>query len=48
MGRKKSPGLRLWYDLNILDKSVRKINELLEVLLVQGARIRLKINVKKT
>ena len=35
-------------DLNILDKSVSKMNELLEVLRVHGARIALKINDKKT
>ncbi|XP_065575526.1 uncharacterized protein LOC136037037 [Artemia franciscana] len=35
-------------DLSILDESVSKMNELLEVLRVQGARIGLKINVKKT
>ena len=35
-------------DDNILDESVSKINELLEFLQVQGARIGLKINVKKT
>ena len=35
-------------DLIILDEGVSKINELLEVLQVHGARIGLKINVKKT
>ena len=35
-------------DLSILDESMSKMNEFLEVLLVQGARIGLKINVKKT
>ena len=35
-------------DLNILGESVSKMNEFLEVLQVQGARIGLKINVKKT
>ena len=35
-------------DLSILDESVSKMNELLEVLQIQGARIGLKINVKKT
>ena len=34
--------------LSILDESVSKMNEFLEVLRVQGARIGLKINVKKT
>ena len=34
-------------DLSILDGSMSKINELLEALRVQGARIGLKINVKK-
>ena len=34
-------------DLSILDESVSKMNEFLEVLRVQGARICLKINVKK-
>jgi hypothetical protein len=44
MGRKHSPGL----DFSILDESVSKMIKLLEVLQVQGARIGLKINVKKT
>ena len=35
-------------DLSILDESVSKMNEFLEVLQVKGARIGLKINVKKT
>ena len=35
-------------DLSLLDESVSKMNELLEVLQVQGARIGLKINVKRT
>ena len=35
-------------DLSILDESVSKMNKFLEVLRVQGARIGLKINVKKT
>ena len=35
-------------DLSILDESVSKINELSEVLQVQGARTGLKLNVKKT
>ena len=35
-------------DLSILDESVSKMNELLEVLQFQGARIGLKIKVKKT
>ena len=35
-------------DLSILDESVCKMNEVLEVLRVQGAKIGLKINVKKT
>ena len=35
-------------DLSILDESVSKMNDFLEVLRVQGARIGLKINVKKT
>ena len=35
-------------DLSILDESVSKMNELLEVLRFQGARIDLKINFKKT
>nr|CAG4635440.1 EOG090X05NI [Artemia franciscana] len=34
-------------DLSILDESVSKMNEILEVLQVQGARIGLKINVKE-
>ena len=35
-------------DLSILDESVNKMSEVLEVLRVQGARISLEINVKKT
>ena len=35
-------------DLSILDESLSKMNELLEVLRVQNARIGLKVNVKKT
>jgi len=35
-------------DLSILGESASKMNELLEVLLVQGASLGLKINVKKT
>ena len=35
-------------DLSMLDESVRKMNEFLEVLRFQGARIGLKINVKMT
>ena len=35
-------------DLSILDESVSKVNELLEVLRVLGARIGLKINVRNT
>ena len=35
-------------DLNILDESVSKMIEFLEVLRVQGARIDLKINVNET
>ena len=35
-------------DLSILDESVSKLNELLEGLRVWGARIGLKVNVKKT
>ena len=35
-------------DLSVLDQNVSKINELLEVLRVQGAKIGWKINVKKT
>ena len=34
-------------DLGILDESVSKMNEFLEVLRVQGARIGFKINVNK-
>jgi hypothetical protein len=36
------------YDLSILNERVSKMKELLEVLRVQGARIGLKINIKKT
>ena len=35
-------------DLSIQDESVSKLNDILEVLRVQRARIGLKINVKKT
>ena len=35
-------------DLSILDETVFKMNEILEVLRFQGARIGLKIKVKKT
>jgi len=35
-------------DLSILDESVSKMNEVLEVLRVQGAKIGLKNNIKKT
>ena len=35
-------------DLSILDESISKTNEFLEVLQVQGAKIGLKINFKKT
>ena len=35
-------------DLSILDESVSRMKEVLEILRVQGARIGLKINVKKT
>ena len=49
-----SKGCRLWTDvdyaddLSILGESLSKMNELLEVLRVQGAKVGLKINVKKT
>ena len=46
MGRKHYPGLRLLF--RILDESVSKMNELLEVLRDQSAWIGLKINDKKT
>ena len=36
------------FDLSILDESLNKMIELLDVLWVQGARIGLKINFKKT
>ena len=35
-------------DLSILDKSLSKMNEHLQVLRVQGARLGLKFNLKKT
>ena len=35
-------------DLRILDGNFSKMNKLLEVLRVQGGRINLKINIKKT
>ena len=41
-------GLDYADDLSILDESVSKMNELLEVLRVLGARIGLKINVRNT
>ena len=49
MGRKNFlPDLDYADDLSILDQSASKMNELLEVLQVQGAGKGLKINVKKT
>ena len=43
---------RIWTyygdDLSILDERLSKMNEFLEVLQFQGAKIGLKINVKKT
>ena len=48
-----SKGCRLWTDvdyaddLSILGESLSKMNELLEVLRVQGARIGLKIKVRR-
>ena len=47
-GGKTLLGLDYADDLSLLDESVRNINELLQVLRVQGARKVLKINVKKT
>ena len=47
-GRKTLLDIHYADDLSILDESVSKMKELLEVLGVQGARIGLKINVKKT
>ena len=46
--RKTSLDLDYADDLSLLDESVSKMNEVLEVLRVQGARIGLKINVRKT
>ena len=55
MGRKESNGkektlLDLNYadDLRILNESISSMNELLEVLQIQGARIFVKVTVKKT
>ena len=47
MGNKNFLGLGYTNDLSILDESVSKMNALLEVLRVQGARIGLKIIVKR-
>ena len=47
-GGKNLPDLDYADDLSILDDSMSKMNEILEVLRVQGARIGLKINVKTT
>ena len=47
-GGKTLPDLDYSDDLRILDASVSRMNELLEVLRVQGSRIGLTINVKKT
>ena len=48
--KKKKTLLDLHYPdgLRILDEGASKVNELLQVLRVQGARIGLKINVKRT
>ena len=48
MGGKTLPELDFAEDLSILDESVSNMNDILEVLRAQGARIGLKINVKKT
>ena len=48
MGRKTLLDLDYADDLSMLDESVSKMNEFLEVLRVQSAKIGLKINVKKT
>ena len=48
MGRKTILDLDCAHDLSLLYESLNKMIELLEVLQVQGARIWLKINVKKT
>ena len=47
-GRKAFLDLDYADDLSILDVTMSKTNELLEVLLVQHARIGFKINLKKT
>jgi len=47
-GRKTFLDLGYANDLRILNEIVSKMIDLLEVLRVQGARIELKINVKKT
>ena len=46
-GGKTLPDLDCADGITILDESVSKMNGFLEVLLVQGARIGLKINIKK-
>jgi len=48
MRRKKILDLDYGDHLSILDESMSKMNELLEVLPVQGARIGLKIFIKKS
>ena len=47
-GEEKREDLDYADDWSILDKSVSKMNEFLEVLRIQGVKICLKINVKKT
>ena len=47
-GRKTILDLEYTDDLSILDESLSQVNELLEVLQVQGARIGLEFNVIKT
>ena len=48
MGKKTLLDLDYADDLSILDESVRKINEILEVMQVKSARIGLKINIQKS
>ena len=47
-GGKALLDLNYAHDLSILDESMKKMNDFLEVLRFQDARIGLKINVKKT
>ena len=48
MGRKNAHHYHYADDLSILDENVSKMNEFLEVLRVQGAKICSKIDISKT